>query len=50
MLPAVIFFSPVLRVCTALSASPLDGGWYGAVVRHLIPHLQVLLKFLTGKN
>ena len=41
MLPAVIFFNPVLRVCTACSANPFDAGWYGAVVRCLMPFMSV---------
>ena len=43
--PVLIFFNPLLRVCTALSARPFEAGWYGAVVTCLMP-----LEFSAGEH
>ena len=37
VVPSVIFFNPVLKVFTAVSARPLEAGWYGEDVTCLIP-------------
>ena len=37
MLSHQSFFNPVLKVFTALSAGPLEAGWYGGDVKCLIP-------------
>ena len=51
MLPFVIFFSPVFRVCTARSANPFDAGWYGAIVTCLMAFMLVkVFEFLAGEN
>ena len=39
--PLSDFLMAVLSVCTPLSANPLEAGWYGALVRCLMPFARV---------
>ena len=42
--PSIIFFNVVLNVWTKHSAAPLDEGWYGAIIKCIIPfNLQIVL-------